>query len=227
MYDPDLYSYWAEVAAHLPGSSGSQWRTDVVAINDGDEVAELELVLHSPDTPGSLSRSVDAGTQLAIEDVVGAMGVTGKGTLEVRSTQTLRISGRTFTDEGAGTFGQLCDLVPTDDGLNDGDVVWLAGLRQEAGLYRTNLTFANTGLWTALLSIRLHSGDGTLLTTYLVTLQPGQVEQDLQPFVERAGAPNVGWGYAEVEVASGHGLLVSASVVDSRTNDATTIAAKR
>ncbi len=164
---------------------------------------------------------------MMVEDVVGEMGVTGKGTLEVRSTEPLHISGRTFTDEGTGTFGQFCDLTSSDTGFVKGDEVWMPGLRQQAGRFRTNLTYANTGLWRAPLLVRLYDGDGTLLTSYLVVLQPGELLQDLQPFVERAGVPDVGFAYASVSVGAGHGVMVSASVVDSRTNDATTVAARR
>ena len=76
-------------------------------------------------------------------------------------------------------------------------------------------------------SIRLYSTDGTELHEYSLTVGAGMVVQDLEPFKSRADEPNLGWGYAEVEVASGQGIVTSASVVDSRTNDATIIPMKR
>jgi hypothetical protein len=54
----------------------------------------------------------------------------------------------------------------------------------------------------------------------------GMVVQDIEPFKTRADAPDVGWGFARVLVVSGNGIVTSASVVDSRTNDATTIPMK-
>ncbi len=45
-------------------------------------------------------------------------------------------------------------------------------------------------------------------------------------FRTRAGSPDLGWGFATVTVVSGNGIVTSASVIDSRTNDATTIAPK-
>ena len=54
----------------------------------------------------------------------------------------------------------------------------------------------------------------------------GTTVQDLEPFRTRASSPNLGWGYATVEVVSGDGVHTSASVIDSRTNDATTIPMK-
>jgi hypothetical protein len=49
------------------------------------------------------------------------------------------------------------------------------------------------------------------------------LKQDLEPYKNRAGRPNLGWGFAVVEALEGEGLLVSASVIDSKTNDPTTI----
>ncbi len=53
------------------------------------------------------------------------------------------------------------------------------------------------------------------------------VVQDLEPFRTRAGEPDLGWGYATVEVDSGSGVMTSATVIDSKTNDGTTIPMKR
>jgi hypothetical protein len=63
--------------------------------------------------------------------------------------------------------------------------------------------------------------------SYMLTVPSGRTVQDLQPFSARFGQANLGWGYATVTVTSGEGILASASVIDSRTNDATTIAMKR
>jgi len=50
--------------------------------------------------------------------------------------------------------------------------------------------------------------------------------QDLEPFRTRANNPNLGWGFAKLVVTSGNGVVGSASVIDGRTNDATTIPMK-
>jgi hypothetical protein len=56
---------------------------------------------------------------------------------------------------------------------------------------------------------------------------PGKVVQDLEPFAARVGEPNLGWGLAKVEALIGSGILTSASVIDSRTNDAITVPMRR
>ena len=63
----------------------------------------------------------------------------------------------------------------------------------------------------------LYRSDGEELVSYPVYLDPGRVVQDLQPFKDRAGAPNVGWGFAKVTVHDGP-MLVTATVIDSRTD---------
>jgi hypothetical protein len=53
------------------------------------------------------------------------------------------------------------------------------------------------------------------------------VKQDTSSFADQVNSPDVGWGFAKVEVIRGSGILCSASVIDSRTNDPTTIPMKR
>ncbi|RLE34175.1 MAG: hypothetical protein DRJ61_05730 [Acidobacteria bacterium] len=228
-YDPNLYTYWTEVAAHLDGTHGSQWRTDLCAANFNGELANVELVLHANTGDVHQTYTIDPSQQKSFADVVGEMGVEGKGTLEFRSDQTLRVAGRTFNEGGDGTFGQFCDFQPMDAGLFKDDEAWLIGLRQEEGLFRTNLIFANTGIRKATMFVELYrcSGGSSLHTLWVVDLMPGEVRQEIEPFAILAGEPNLGWGYAKVTVVEGAGIRISASVIDSRTNDATTIVAER
>ena len=103
----------------------------------------------------------------------------------------------------------------------------LLGLRQMTAVFRTNISVTNTGMEDAEVEITLYATDGSELHTYPMTVGSGMAVQDLEPFKSRALQPDLGWGFAEVEVVSGSGVLCSASVVDSVTNDATTIPMKR
>ncbi|MEN8163170.1 MAG: kelch repeat-containing protein [Acidobacteriota bacterium] len=227
-YDPDLYTSWTEVAASLPGAFGSQWRTEICAANFNNETANVELVLHTDTGNVHQTYTIDPSVQKSFADVVGDMGITGKGVLEFRSDQPLRMAGRTFNDTGDGTFGQFCHFETMDDGFEAGDLeVWLIGLRQEEGLFRTNLIFANTGIREATMYVSLHRCSGEALTTFIVNLDPGQLDQRLEPFANEGGEPNLGWGFAKVMVLEGAGIRISTSIIDSRTNDATTIVAER
>ena len=73
----------------------------------------------------------------------------------------------------------------------------------------------------------LYDSGANHLGEYTLTLAPAELIQDLEPFKRRANRSDLGWGFAKVEVVSGSGVLCSASVVDSMTNDATTVPFKR
>lgn len=226
-YDPDLYTSWTEVAAHLDGAYASQWRTGICAANFNGETANVELFLHTGTATQALSATIEPTTQKAFHDVVGEMGVDGKGLLQISSDQPLRLAGRTYNDGGNGTFGQFCDFQPMDAGFFTDDQVYLIGLHQKEGFFRTNVVLANTGIRDAFTIIGFVGCDGTSLGSLAITLAPGTVEQIIEPLANDFGAPNVGWAYAVVKVIYGAGVRVSASVIDSRTNDATTIVAER
>jgi len=210
---------WIEIAAHL-----GSWRTDLVVRNAGSSEAEVVVRMHTADGIQELTGTVGAGEQLALEDVVGLMDHEGKGALEIRSDQPLSASARIYSWSTAGTLGQHFRAHTAEDALVTGDFAWLEGLRQVEGAFRTNISVTNIGAEPASVQITLLRGDGTPLVTYTSEdLAPGSVWQDLQPLRDRASEPDLGWAMAKVEVLSGSGVLTSASVVDSMTEDPTTI----
>ncbi len=220
--------YWIEIAAHETGVFGSEWRTDLVlrrAPSPGE--ASVEVVLHTEEGEFSLSNSLESMNQAVFEDVVGLMGREGKGVLEVRSDAHLALVGRIYNDTGAGTYGQALRAYGTPEGLRAGESAWLPGLRQDEGLFRTNLSVTNTGDDPVTVTITLFAGDGGELVSYELNVEPKAVVQDLEPFKERAEEDELGWGFARVTATTGSGILTSASVIDSRTNDATTIPMRR
>lgn len=227
-YQPDLSTYWTELVAHGAGSFGSQWRSDVCAANLNADSAQLTLELYTEGNVLHHTADLSPFGQRQFEDVVAMMGIEGKGMLAVGSDRPLRVTGRTFSEESAGSFGHACAFRVMDDGLWAGETAWLVGLRQQSGSYRTNLSIANAGTRLAMVRYSLYDNDGAeLYTSSGLWLQNGEARQELAPFADLAGAPDVGWGYAEVEVIIGAGVLVSASVIDSRTNDATIVMAQR
>lgn len=221
------HEYWLEIASRAEGAFGSQWRTVAVVRNDGSATASVEFVFHRGGSEWTLSREVPAGAQRAFDDIVGQMGAYGTGALEIWSNQPLTVSGRVYNQADSGTFGQAFEGVGAEQGLTAGQDAWLLGLRQETDLFRTNLSVTNLGDSPATVRVRLYRNDGARVANYTLNPGPSQVVQDNQPFFRRAGEPDLGWGFAQITVESGSGIVTSASVVDSRTNDATTIAMKR
>ena len=218
--------YWTEIAAHLAGKLGSQWRTDVVLKNTAASSAAVTFTLHTLSGEHESTDTIDPSAQGVFEDLVGTMGVTDKGALEICSSQPLTVISRIYSQTANGTFGQFVDGYAAGGGLAQGQSALLPGLRQKTGEFRTNISVTNTGLNAAQVEIALSRTDASLLHTYTLTVDPGTVVQDLEPFRVRAGQPNLGWGFATVKVLTGSGILSSASVIDSKTNDPTTIPMK-
>lgn len=221
------FVYWVEVAANLAGEAGSQWRTDLVARNLSGSEASVRFYLYTDQSQHEATATVPANAQRVFENVVALMNVQNKGALEICSDRPLYVVSRTYNDTGNGTFGQFLDGHIADNGLGAGMSAELIGLRQEEGKYRTNLQIANGGTSTAEVQVTLYNNAGQTLATYTVTVPAGRVVQDLQPFKNRANQANLGWGFAGVRVTRGSNVRVSASVVDSRTNDPLTIPPKR
>jgi hypothetical protein len=209
--------------ANLEGLHGSQWRSDLVARNAGSQAAAVVLRLHAGADTATMSVLVEPGDQAVFEDLVGLMGRTGKGALEVLSNQPLQVSGRTYNIGPNGTFGQLLETQSDQGGLDAGDRVWLLHLRQLGDEFRTNLVLTNTGEQQAETSVRLFDSSGSEIDSFHLAVEPGSMALDIEPIRLRAGRPHLGWGFATVSVIEGNGVFASASVIDSRTNDPTTV----
>jgi hypothetical protein len=222
------YVYWAEIAGHMPGNADSQWRTDLVTRNLSSGDAALKFVLH--ESAGNLegTGTVPASSQKAFEDVVALMGGSNNmGALEICSNKPLLVRARIFNQATNGTFGQGFDGYVADLGYKAGQTVSLIGLRQLTGAYRTNIAISNSGKAEAEVAISLFSANGALLKTYNVKVPAGQVKQEGEPFKNQANQPDVDWGYSTVTVITGTNVHVSASLVDMKTNDPTTIRAQQ
>lgn len=220
-------TYWVEIAANLDGEGGIRWRTDLALRNASASEAEVTITLHGDSGAPSLSNTIQGSAQAVWEDVVGLLGVTDKGTLEIESSQPLSAVARIYNQTDQGTFGQSLQAREEGDGLAVGEGAWLLGLRQQEGSYRTNITVANTSTEPATAAVKLYSTDGSLLSTYTLDVASASVVQDLQPFSNRAGRSSLGWGFARLDVVAGSGVLCSASVIDARTGDATTVSMKQ
>ncbi|HXG57577.1 MAG TPA: hypothetical protein VNL91_00960, partial [Thermoanaerobaculia bacterium] len=222
------YVYWTEIAGHAPGNAGSQWRTDLVARNLATRNASLKFILHQPGGNLEGTATVSGSGQKGFEDIVAMLGATNAmGSLEICSDQPLLVAGRIFNEDSLGTYGQSIEGHVADLGYSAGQTASLIGLRQKSGLYRSNIIVMNGGKTEAQVSIALFDADGTSLSTYELTIPAGQVVNDTEPFLKRANKPDLGWGFATVTVLRGTNVRMMGSLIDSRTNDPTTVPAKQ
>lgn len=239
---PAERSVWLQVASHAAGANQSQWRTDLGLLNAGSTAATATLKLHL--ASGVLTRTVPvaAGHQLILQDVVDSFGTsaagmtpaaTGSAALEVVSDQPLKVSSRTYNLVSAsascypgGTFGQNYNAFGPEQGIAAQQSAYLPQLTENTA-YRTNIALTNTGATAAKARVDLFDGAGTQVGSYNVDLNPGQYKQENRPFFSKAGLSNLSRGWAQVWVTAGSGVIASASVVDNRTNDPTTMPALR
>jgi hypothetical protein len=225
------FSRWVPVAAHNGGLNGSAWRTDLGILNPTTSAANVEIDFYGG-YRGIVSNtiSVAAGAQLMLVDVVGQLGVSGQGALEILSDQPVTVTSHTYSripsDASClanGTQGQDYPTLTASGGLAAGQSAYLAGLVENVS-FRSNIGLVNTSLDSAEVLVELYDATGTLLVQYYVRLVPGEWEQRTQPFVYWAGQTAVDSGYARITVESGSGIFAFASVVDNITNDPTTVA---
>ena len=223
------FVYWSDIAGHAPGQNGSQWRTDVVTRNLSPDAANLRFVLHPSTGPNLETTGTVVGLgQSSFEDIVATMGGTSTiGSLEICSDKPLLVTSRNFNFASAGTFGQNLDGRVADLGYNVGATVNLIGLRQQSDKFRSNISVTNAGTTDAQVAIALFDATGKSLANYQLTVPAGTVVQDGEVFKNRAGAPDVGWGYATVTVLKGSNILTAGSLIDAKTNDPTTIPPKQ
>ncbi|MGV8041198.1 MAG: hypothetical protein AB2L07_14360 [Thermoanaerobaculaceae bacterium] len=223
---------WLQVAARTPGLAGSQWRTGLGLLAPADAPANVELRFHGSSGVLASAAYLTAGSQVLYSDVVGDLGGSGSGALEVRSDRPVDVTSRTYNLVAGnaacypnGTFGQYYPSFGSGDALDAGDVAFLPHLTENAR-FRSNLAFTNTGPATATVDVDLLGGDGAALGSFSLSIRPGQLVQETRVFQRRAGQTAVERGSARVTVSAGSGVIVSASVVDNSTNDPTTLPAQ-
>jgi hypothetical protein len=218
---------WVAAASHGAGAHGSVWRTDLALLNLSGVTTNAEIVFHGSDgATASLTARIPNGRQIIVGDAVGQLGMVGPGSLEIRSEQPLLASSRTFNTGSNGTFGLSLDGVPKDATLSARESVWLPQLRQDQE-FRTNIGLVNTGDTDARIRIFLFDASGKRLARTSRRLEPGGWLQLNEPFLHLAQRTDIDAGAAKIVVASGHGVIAYAAVVDNTTNDGNAISMKR
>jgi hypothetical protein len=230
---PTTYTVWVPVASHNPGKLGSQWRSDLGLLDAGSVTANVQINFFGGTGVVSSTTYVPPKTQSILTDVVGQIGGSNSGALQIISDQPLKVTARSYNQVAAdaacypfGTQGQDYPAVVSSDGLAAQQSAYLAGLTENA-TYRCNIGVVNTGTGSASVLVELFDGAGTKLGEYPVTLAPGEWSQATQPFLSVAGQTAMDRGYAKITVQSGSGVFGFASVISNITTDPTTVAMQR
>lgn len=222
------YSYWIATAAHLTGSGGSQWATDLAAFNPATQPASIRLYMLPRDgdngavTP--VSRSVPAGQALTLPDVVlGTFGSSSlAGAIQICADQQLTVASRTYTREGTKTYGFGSQATRRDSAIPSGSSRRITDLRENAA-FRTNLGLTNVSRTTATVKVKLSLADGTPGGEQTYTLKPWSHVQRNRVVRDFTGA-NVAGATLTIE-PSGGSVIAYAAIVDNSTNDSTYVEA--
>ncbi len=219
---------WIPVAVHGSGAHGSRWRTDLGLLNAGATGADATITLHASDGEHVLTKRVEAGAQVILEDIVGQIPYTGGGALVVEAPGFLIVTSRSYSQLAdtascfpGGTLGQFLGAADAPGILESGESGWIPQL-VENDRFRTNIALTNIGSTDAQATVTLYDGTGRELASYGVSLQAGQWQQENRPFADKGGVTDLEAGYARVSVSAGM-VTGYASVIDNTTNDPTTL----
>ena len=215
----------------MGSANGSVWRSDLGLLGSGDGGASVELTWHRGGSDLGRVVTVVPGAMVNLVDVVRWIddSSSGSGALEICSDGELVVDSRTYNvlagDHACspeGTFGQHLAGEPAAAGLNQGDSAKLGQLR-ESGDFRTNIGVVNTGGSSARVGIDLFDAAGGEIGSFEVELGSGEWHQEDRPFFNHASREDLDAASASVTVIEGDGVIAYASVIDNRTNDATTV----
>ncbi len=223
-------------AAHLSGTLGANWRTDVEVHNPGTAPAAYTIALlnHDADNsqPDARSFTLAAGMAMRYTDIVlHEFGLSGKGALRVTASQgEIVVTSRTYNRIGAGnptglpagsTYGEFVPALADDQAIaasGEGRLIQLShtdpALKTD---YRTNIGVVNVGAGAIDVAIDLFTATGTLLGSVGRSLPPFGYHQFDSVFGAVAGAP-LADAYAVVRCTTAGGRFFAyASVIDNRT----------
>jgi len=221
----ESYSFWIATASQAGGAGGSEWKTRLSVFNRSLIDATVEIIFHGGSMQSTMV-NLAPGNQYVEDDIVGALGATGSGPIEVRTNTPLIVASRTFNQGDAGTFGQFIDGDLPIEAAKNGQRRWLTML-EETDAYRTNIGFTNTGTEPAAVLVTLYDSAANVLADFEVEIAAGANVQENQVFSNRAGRGDITAGFASVVVQQGSGVIAYGSVIDNATGDPVTIPAKR
>ncbi len=213
-------------AAHRGGAGGTAWRSDLHVVYPGEHWAEAWLGFVPPgaDAPTWQRFLLPPGGQLDRGDLVArTFGLDAAvGQLLVVSEQPLAVSSRTFTSDGAGTWGQEVPALAEADLAAGATSVVVPMLRHDTA-FRSNLGLVNAGDAPLTLEVELFDAAGTVLGSFSRDLGPlGWAQED--GVLATLGAAPVADAYAVVSADDPAARFAAyGSVVDNRTGDPTLV----
>ena len=170
------------VVAHLPGSAGTFWTTDVYVVQAaGGAAAQLRLTILNPSGP-SWSRDVTlpavggAWNQADIVAFVGAAIPEDKYVMVWDATQPVVLTTRTYTTSGTRSYGQGTGSLAPGSGFGTGGEIVLPA-PMDALTHRVNVGLASASAAAQTFTVRALDAQGAAVDSWDLTLPPHAVVQ--------------------------------------------------
>ncbi|HSY52207.1 MAG TPA: CHRD domain-containing protein [Thermoanaerobaculia bacterium] len=225
------------VAGSVHGAGNTNYMTDLNVYNNvsqGSTDNADVLIQFFPAGQGSATAQYAAWTTLlprgmvAYRDVATTAfnaSINGIGALRLVTAGNIFANARIYNNQtasGGGTFGQLVAGLPRALALTEGTLVGLSNIVSAApagtASARTNIGFFNPSDNAATASFELLDGNGTVIGTSTLTINPWQQLQI--PLIGGLfGGINGDVSMSSVHFLSGSPLLVYASIVDNVSGD--------
>jgi hypothetical protein len=228
---------YVAASAHVAGSAGTNWRTDLEVHCFSDEGASyrIELLEHGANNsnPRAATFDLDPGESARFEDVLASV-FSFEGAAALRITPTagrVLVTSRTYNLLGEGndlglpagaTFGQYIPGLTADDAVGFGDqsrLIQLSHSTDDTNGFRTNLVVVNATGGPIDVEVEMYRADGTHLGTVVRSLAPYEYRQLNRVFASVTES-DVEDGYSLVRTTTeGGSFFALASVVDNSTGD--------
>jgi PKD repeat protein len=219
------YRSLVSVTAQTDGVGGSVWRTELTLFNAGSESASGQL-LFIPAAGGSVqSRALFLSPKQALtysnalRDLFGMPSGAGAIAIEATSpssTPTIKLTSRTFTSGGSGTYGQG---VPNVTSADLQATLFVTGLESDSD-YRTNIGLVNRGDVPVSVALTLYDGNGSTVANASVIVAANNFQQaSLASFFPSVNNRAFTALSLRADAGIANAISVYASVIDNRTQD--------
>ena len=174
------------VAAKNTGLVGTDFKTDVQIANPGPASVSVTMDYFIKEPAGltaptaTQTRTIGAGQQLAVEDVLGSVFSRGneRGALRLSASAGFQAQARTYNDQRGtsfalpGTFSFYTRALTMSEIATSGQLLGLSQTPSDQAVdYRTNIVYYNPNSTPVTVTMAAKKDDGTVLGTKVVTLQ--------------------------------------------------------
>jgi N-acetylneuraminic acid mutarotase len=226
----ETFRYLVPSVAHLPGKSGTKWRTDLAVVNRGSASANLTVTYYPlSGTAVTRTATLAAGATTEWRDILVSLFELGidantSGTLKIEANAPVGATSRTYNEKTATeTFGQYYPAVAEPWAWGAGQVGVLPQLKKNAG-FRTNVGVLNLGTAACEVEVKLFGADGSQLGNTVTFTVAGERWLQQNDIFAAASVASADIAYATVEAKTAGGKIWAyASVIDATTGDPTTI----